>query len=95
MANSKKGSNEFMSNSKRKKEIAIQKSILSVKLLEEPIKKNYINNQHQLISPILSDILENLNLITPKNYSIVKNQIFKLLINNDNNISIEFVNILY
>ena len=34
-------------------------------------------------------------LITPKNYSIVKNQIFKLLINNDNNISMEFVNILY
>ena len=95
ITNSKKDSNEFISNSKRKKEIAIQKSILSVKFLEEPIKKNYANKQHQLISPILSDILENLNLITPKNYSIVKNQIFKLLINNDNNISIEFVNILY
>ena len=95
LSNIEKDSDEILSNSKEQRKFEIKKSIQTVKLLEQPIKKNYINKQNELISPILSDILENLNLMTPKNYSLVKNQILKLLNNNDNNISMEFVNILY
>ena len=65
-----------------------------IKFEEKPIKNNYLNKDLQKISPILSDILENINLITPNNYFTVKNKILKLILDN-NNISIEFVNILY
>ena len=95
ISKNKKSSNEIVSNSKEKREIDIQKRIKAIKLQDKPTKKNYINKKNELISPILSDILENLNLMTPKNYSIVKNCIINLLVNNDNNLSIEFVNILY
>ena len=53
-----------------------------------------MNKDLQKISPILSDILENINIITPNNYFTVKNKILKLITDN-NNMSIEFVNILY
>ena len=62
---------------------------------EDLTKKNYINNKNQLESPLLSDILENINLITPKNYFIIKDKILNIIINNDPNISLLFVNILY
>ena len=72
-----------------------QKEINLIKLNGQPIKKNYINKKFQNISPILSDLLENINKITPNNYLTIKNLIYKIIINNDNNISIEFVNMLY
>ena len=65
-----------------------------VKFEDKPIKNSYLNKDLQKISPLLSDILENINLITPNNYFTVKNKILKLILDN-NNISIEFVNILY
>ena len=59
-------------------------------------KKNYINSKYQSESPILSDILEYLNIICPKNYFIIKDKIVNLFINNnEENNPILFANILY
>ena len=66
-----------------------------IKLPEQPIKYNFTNKHYQNISPLLPDILENINIISPKNYISVKNNILNLLINDDNNIPIEFANMLY
>ena len=66
---------------------------LSIK--NELIKKNYINKKNQSESPILSDILECINIITPKNYIIIKNKLINIISNKEKNISISFVNILY
>ena len=63
---------------------------------EDLSKKNYINNKYQSESPILSDILEYLNIICPKNYFIVKDKLVNLIINNnDENTPILFANLLY
>ena len=66
-----------------------------IKLPRKPIKNNYINNEYQNISPKFSDIIENLNIITPNNYFLAKDKILKLLGNHDNNILKEFVNVVY
>ena len=87
--------NKINYKKKENKEYANINQIKSIQLEEKPIKYNYINEKNQKISPILSDILENVNIITPKNYFLVKNQILKLIKNNDNNIPMEFVNMLY
>ena len=87
--NSTKNSNNNRINLKVNKN-----DIRIIELKEKPIKHNYLNKDLQKISPILSDILENVNIITPNNYFTVKNKILKLITDN-NNMSIEFVNILY
>ena len=87
--NSTKNSNNNRINLKVNKT-----DIRIIELKEKPIKHNYLNKDLQKISPILSDILENVNIITPNNYFTVKNKILKLITDN-NNMSIEFVNILY
>ena len=87
--NSTKNSNNNRINLKVNKN-----DIRIIELKEKPIKHNYLNKDLQKISPILSDILENINIITPNNYFTVKNKILKLITDN-NNMSIEFVNILY
>ena len=66
---------------------------LSIK--NELIKRNYINKKNQSESPILSDILECINIISPKNYIIIKNKLINIISNKEKNISISFVNILY
>ena len=60
---------------------------------EEPIKKNYINTK--LKSSISLDILEYINIISPKNYLLIKNNILNILINNEENSGTIFINILY
>ena len=61
--------------------------------LEEPIKKDYINNK--LKFPISLDILEYINIITPKNYFTIKNNILNLIINNEQDNETLFIDILY
>ena len=46
---------------------------------ENLTKKNYINNKYQSESPILSDILEYLNIICPQNYFIIQDKIIKIM----------------
>ena len=87
--NSTKNSNNNRINLKVNKN-----DIRIIELKEKPIKHNYLNKDLQKISPILSDILENVNIITPNNYFTVKNKILKLITDNYN-MSTEFVNILY
>ena len=87
--NSTKNSNNNRINLKVNKT-----DIRIIELKEKPIKHNYLNKDLQKISPILSDILENVNIITPNNYFTVKNKILKLITDNYN-MSTEFVNILY
>ena len=60
--------------------------------LEEPIKKNYLNTK---LSSIALDLLEYINIISPKNYFIVKNNILNLIINNEQNNETLFIDILY
>ena len=62
---------------------------------EDLTKKNYVNKKYQSETPLVSDILEYLNLITPKNYFIIKEKILNIIINNEPNIALLFVNILY
>ena len=62
---------------------------------EDLTKKNYVNNKNQSESPLLSDILEYLNLITPNNYFTIKEKILNIIVNNESNIALLFVNILY
>ena len=62
---------------------------------EDLSKKNYINNKFESESPILCDILENLNKITLKNYFLLKDKLFNIIINNNENISVLFISILY
>ena len=69
--------------------------IKNINLKDDFTKKRYINKKHQSQSPFLSDILENLNIISPKNYFKIKDNILKIILNNELNISILFVNILY
>ena len=68
--------------------------------VKDEFKKNFINNNHNQIvkydSPLVKDILENLNIITPKNYFKIKDKIINLIIYNDyEKTSLLFVNILY
>ena len=46
---------------------------------EDLTKKNYVNKKYQSESPLVSDILEYLNLITPKNYFIIKEKILNII----------------
>ena len=69
--------------------------IKNFSIKDEFINKNYINKKNQSESPILSDILEFLNIISPQNYFVIKNKLLNLIINKEKNISISFVNILY
>ena len=90
-----KNNNKINCIEKENKEYNNNRNIKIVKLKGEPIKMDYINNQLQNISSILPQILYNINIITPKNYFEVKNQVLNLILDNDNKISMEFVNILY
>ena len=60
--------------------------------LEEPIKKNYTNTK---LSSIALDLLEYINIISPNNYFIIKNNILNLIINNEHNNETLFIDILY
>ena len=62
---------------------------------EEPIKQYYINKKYK--NQISSDILEYINIISPSNYTIVKNNILNLITKCDITINSEslFVDILY
>ena len=62
---------------------------------EDLSKKNYINNKFESESPILCDILENLNKITLKNYFVIKDKLLSIILNNDETISILFISVLY
>lgn len=62
---------------------------------ENLIKIKYLNNKNQSESPVLSDILFLINIISTRNYFRIKNKILNLLINNGQNIPMQFVNILY
>jgi len=59
---------------------------------EEPIKQNYSNTK---LSSISLELLEYINIISPKNYFIVKNNILNLIINNEHNNETLFIDILY
>ena len=88
-------SNKIYFKEKKIKQNENINQIKFIKLPVKPIKNNYINKEYQNIYPIFSSILENLNIITPNNYFFVKDNILKLLGNNDNNILKEFVNVVY
>ena len=62
---------------------------------ENLIKVKYLNNKNQSESPVLSDILFLVNIISVRNYFKIKNKILNLLINNGPNIPMQFVNLLY
>ena len=91
----KKESNKIYFKEKEIKEYENINQIKFIKLPIKPIKNNYLNKENQNIFPIFSDVLENLNIITPNNYFSVKDRILKLLGNNDNNILKEFVTVVY
>ena len=69
--------------------------IKTFSIKDELVKKNYINKKNQSESPILSDILECINIISPKNYFIIKNKLLNIIANKEKDIEISFVNILY
>ena len=71
------------------------KIVKEINIKDPPIKSKYINKELSSKSPILLNILEYINIISPDNYFLVKNNILNLILNNDNNISNEFVNMLY
>ena len=58
-------------------------------------KKDYINKKNQFQTPLLSDILELINIISPKNYFKIKKNIINIIINSDPNIELLFIKILY
>ena len=60
---------------------------------EESIKNNFINTKYK--NPISLEIIEYINIISPKNYLTVKNSILNLIINCEKNIESLFVDILY
>ena len=67
----------------------------SIIINENLIKAKYINNKNQSESPVLSDILFLINIISTRNYFKIKNKILNLLINNGPNIPMQFVNMIY
>ena len=74
-------------------------SIIKNLSVKDEFKNNLINNRNKVNlfdTPLSKDIMEYLNIITPKNYFIVKNKLINLIINNDyENTSLLFANILY
>ena len=71
------------------------KIIKNLIIKDDLTKKDYINKKNQLQTPLLSDILEYINLISIKNYYKVKKNIINLIINSDQNIELLFIKILY
>ena len=74
-------------------------SIIKNLSVKDEFKNNLINNRNKVNlfdTPLSKDIMEYLNIITPKNYFIIKDKIVNLIINNDyDNSSLLFANILY
>jgi hypothetical protein len=71
------------------------KIVKNLIIKDDLTKKDYINKKNQLQTPLLSDILEYINLISIKNYYKVKKNIINLIINSDQNIELLFIKILY
>ena len=60
---------------------------------ESPKKNNYMNKR--LKNDISLDILENINIISPKNYQTIKTEILNLIISDKENGESLFIDILY
>ena len=67
----------------------------NITINENLMKIKYLNNKNQSESPVLSDILFLINIISTRNFFKIKNKILNLLINNGPNIPMQFVNLLY
>ena len=79
------------SNSNNNKNKIVKNLIIK----DDLTKKDYINKKNQFQTPLLSDILEYINIISIKNYYKIKNNIINIIINSDQNIELLFIKILY
>ena len=71
------------------------KIVKSLIIKDDLTKKDYINKRNQFQTPLLSDILEYINIISVKNYCKIKNNIINIIINSEKNIELLFIKILY
>jgi len=85
------GNNNNNSNNNSNKNKVVKNLIIK----DDLTKKDYINKKNQFQTPLLSDILEYINIISIKNYYKIKNNIINIIINSDQNIELLFIKILY